>query len=70
MIAPEGSDGKVWFYNGAGGGVHVVADLSGYTLAGAEPQGTEQCGPGVSVVGDPSSRDSSPTVPHRSPCPG
>jgi alpha-tubulin suppressor-like RCC1 family protein len=40
VIAPVGADGKVAFYNGAPGAVHVVADLSGYTLAGAEPQGT------------------------------
>ena len=39
VIAPVGTDGKVSFYNGAPGSVHVVADLSGYTLAGAEPQG-------------------------------
>ena len=38
VIAPVGPDGRVALYNGGGSGVQVIADLSGYTLAGAEPQ--------------------------------
>ena len=34
VIAPVGSDGKVRFYNGSPGTVQLVADASGYYLAG------------------------------------
>lgn len=38
VIAPVGADGRVSIYNSSGGTVHLVADVSGYTLAGPEPE--------------------------------
>ncbi|MEP7194059.1 MAG: hypothetical protein ABI903_14480, partial [Actinomycetota bacterium] len=35
VIAPVGANGKVALYNGSGGSVQVIADVSGYFLAGA-----------------------------------
>jgi outer membrane protein assembly factor BamB len=34
VIAPVGADGKVAFYNGSGGTIQLVADVSGYYLTG------------------------------------
>jgi hypothetical protein len=34
VIAPVGSDGKAELYNGSGGTVQLIADVSGYYLAG------------------------------------
>jgi hypothetical protein len=30
VIAPVGSDGEVDFYNGSGGTIHIIADVSGW----------------------------------------
>ncbi|MCU1658907.1 MAG: hypothetical protein JWO57_3563 [Pseudonocardiales bacterium] len=37
VLAPVGNDGTVRFYNGSGGTVHVIADVSGYVLGAAAP---------------------------------
>ena len=39
VIAPVGSDGKVDFYNGSGGTVQVLADVSGWFASGAAAAG-------------------------------
>src|SRR5664279_1223805 len=35
VIVPVGTDGKIQLFNGSGGAVHLVVDVTGYTLAGA-----------------------------------
>ena len=35
VIAPVGANGQVALYNGSGGGVQLIADVSGYFLSGA-----------------------------------
>jgi alpha-tubulin suppressor-like RCC1 family protein len=35
VIVPVGADGKVMFYNGSGGTVQLVADVSGYVVGGS-----------------------------------
>ena len=39
VIAPVGSDGKVDFYNGSGGTVQVIADVSGWFASGTAAAG-------------------------------
>jgi hypothetical protein len=39
VIAPVGADGKVALFNGSGGTVQLIADVSGYFLAGAPAAG-------------------------------
>ena len=32
VVVPVGADGKIRLYNGSGGTVHLIADVSGYIL--------------------------------------
>ncbi len=41
VLAQVGSDGKVALYNGSGGTVDLLVDLSGYVAGGAIPSGTQ-----------------------------
>jgi|GEM_PF-645402 len=37
VIVPVGQDGKIQLFNGSAGTVHLLADVTGYTLAGDDP---------------------------------
>ena len=39
VVAPVGADGAVDFYNGSGGTVHIVADVSGWLASGGPAAG-------------------------------
>ena len=51
VIAPVGANGKVALFNGSGGTIQLLADVSGYYLAGvptfAFGDGTHQIGPSL-----------------------
>ena len=49
VIAPVGDNGRVALYNGSGGSVHLLADVSGYYLSGNPA--TVTFGDGTQVIG-------------------
>ena len=76
VIAPVGADGKVSLYNSAPGTVQLIADISGYYLAGTvtAPGGFVSTGPpGCWTPGSGPAllpRPSRPAAPSASPSPG
>jgi hypothetical protein len=51
VIVPVGQDGKIQLFNGSAGTVNLLADVTGYTLAGDDPLTMLQFG--VSTPGGP-----------------